>query len=293
MYSYLIEHPAEALYTIIAGLFVAAVAAALGVLLSRWLSSLLLPKAITEPDDPDLIEFYNLIDNALPNEPRITYDDARRWLREANDETDRLVDFHLVLKCRGRIVTALNAQLYFLYPYIFISYLAIDENNDAARSRGASDVIKYLSKKCATYSWDTVLAEVSGATGSLMFRTLSLALRKMPEFRDYSVFKIEMEYFQPALRPEGAVFGVTHSDPSAKKWLIYLSRVPNPNTRRNNGNFYLRENEIKRILTYILRFVYGEAHYDSTEYQEYLEKELAHLINNLDGDVRLLTRIGV
>jgi len=290
----------------VAGQIIAAAAAAIAVwqgIVYFFLNKIRVIR-LTNPDCAELRELYELHERKFKGHILDEFQELRRWIGEANDKNSIVVDMIFAAKHMTDVVGYLFATYYRGTPYLFISYIAIDDDNKVAKKSACFELIKelYDYTKRRHYHWEAILSEVEEfkiktknskeiedkfhARGMLqIFHGHISELSKKCQVH-LAVFHILCDYRQPALRPEDIAqyYGADPRD--YRQWLFYIPKNNYGVEGDGNGLFLSRET-VAAIGKFIYNNVYHDAFRDNIAYEEYLKNmELAF-------ESRLTNRIAI
>jgi hypothetical protein len=260
-----------------------------------WYSNRLHVKHITDPDDPDLIAVWELQTESFRPEIADDLNEMRSWVAGSSGRNS-LGDHHytfvvLALKERQTICGYVYAQYYESRRIIFLSYLVLSRSKMKsvhAAQKGAVMLLRILLRKCSRRGaeWQAVVTEVeedpvhnnrSARAKMALFQNAAKKLSAEAGRSAVPVFKLPLDYVQPALRPED--ISATRARPN-RQWLLYAPRS-DKGLVTVDGKYFMTKTTTAHLLETLLMYCYADTFPDSPEYQHYIKGEFDRYLGSL------------
>lgn len=238
-------------------------------------------KLVTKLDDPDIDDFILLYDKVIDENTRITPEEITRFIGCHTPANGRTVcDYLFLCKKNGSLIGFLKAIYCVEKKTLFIAYLGIDKENEAARKEATLSLYYKLQKLLKKELKDCKAVVFEVETSKLTKSNAKLRLFKNAAERlKFPCFRFDIDYFQPEMPSDAG---------SISKEQTALMFIP-----IGNNSVIKREIDKQTMLDY-LDFIYTRIYarvYDDKElnqvYKMYLDDLIKEYDKNLPDKIKL------
>lgn len=240
---------------------------------------LLYVKEIKKLDDASVEDFIDIYNERIADHLKICVDEILQYIGHSKKDS---VDHHLyVCKKLNKTVGFIKFMVSKEYKYIFIAYVAIDNNDKTAVRHGLKTMCRKLTKKHFKPQIATcIITEVDKSTDGGYITALSRIVARYAKILGKESYYVDIPYIQPQM-PD---------DEKHMKNDDFLSLLYIPYYSRENNR--ISKSELMQIIESIYFDIYGpscnpDAGCDCDAYNMYLESLLELYRTDTEDYVRL------
>lgn len=186
---------------IIVGILTFLLIAVLQYLKKKIYDDRLIVKEIALKTDKDIDGFIELYNRKIDSDLRICAEQIVEFID--SDVTDGL-DHHLcICKHKKSIVGFVKCMVDIANSYIFIAYIAVDQQDSFAVSSGVDEMMKFILQKYVKRSnIVNVITEIERGSNSSYVTALAKTIGRRAKKHDYSAYVLCFDYIQPQMPDE-------------------------------------------------------------------------------------------